>query len=268
MKKNISLITIIVILFLTLSSCTAAGANTVSTDGSTSMEKVISSLGELFQEQNSELKFTYNPTGSSTGIATVADGRCDIGLSSRWLKDSEIQKGLEAKVLALDGIVVIVNRNNKINDLSLATIAKIYKGEIKNWHEIGGDDSEIVVIGREASSGTRDGFESITGTKDMCLYSQELTSAGDVMTAVANNPQAIAYTSAAAIKDTVKALKVDSVKADEKTIKDGSYKIQRPFILITKKDTELSATAQKFLDFCLSDKSREIIKKAGLVPVN
>lgn len=241
---------------------------TVSTDGSTSMEKVIGALGEDFEGKNDGVTFTYNPTGSGTGITAVAEGRCDIGLSSRALKDEEIEKGLEETILAYDGIAVIVNTENPVSDLSLETIAKIYTGEITKWSEVGGNDDEIVLIGREANSGTRDGFESITDIEDKCKYRQELTATGDVISAVAGNPNAIGYASVASVKDTVKAVKVDGVVPTEKTIKDGTYTIQRPFVLVTKKNTKLSGTAKKFFDYCLSEEAEKIITSAGVVPAN
>ena len=242
-------------------------SGTVSTDGSTSMENVIGALGEAFTANNPDAKFTYNPTGSGTGITAVSEGRCDIGLSSRALKDEEKASGLTETVVALDGIAIIVNPNNPVNDITVETVAKIYKGEITNWKDLGGDDAEIAVIGREAGSGTRDGFESVTGTKDACKYRQELTSTGDVITTVANNPNAIGYASLAAVKDTVKARAVEGVAPSEETVKDGSYVVQRPFVLVTKTDTPLSAAAQKFFDFATSSEASDIISKAGAVPV-
>ncbi len=242
-------------------------SGTVSTDGSTSMENVIGALGEAFTANNPDAKFTYNPTGSGTGITAVSEGRCDIGLSSRALKDEEKASGLTETVVALDGIAIIVNPNNPVSDITVETVAKIYKGEITNWKDLGGDDAEIAVIGREAGSGTRDGFESVTGTKDACKYRQELTSTGDVITTVANNPNAIGYASLASVKDTVKALSVEGVAPSEETVKDGSYVVQRPFVLVTKTDTPLSAAAQKFFDFATSSEASDIISKAGAVPV-
>ena len=241
---------------------------TVSTDGSTSMEKVIGALGESFMAQNEGVTFTYNPTGSGSGITAVAEGRCDIGLSSRNLKDDEVAQGLKQTVLAYDGIAIIVNPENEVSDLDVETIAKIYTGEITNWKDVGGKDAEIVLIGREAGSGTRDGFESITGTEDKCLYRQELTSTGDVITTVAQNPDAIGYASLAAVKDTVKAVSVGGVVPSEDTVKDGSYVIQRPFVLVTKEGTELTPTAQKFFDYVTSADAAEIIAKAGAVAAN
>ena len=241
---------------------------TVSTDGSTSMEKVIGALGESFMEANKGVTFTYNPTGSGSGITAVSEGRCDIGLSSRALKDDEKAGGLKETILALDGIAIIVNPANPVNDLDIETIGKIYKGEITNWKEVGGNDAEIVLIGREAGSGTRDGFETITDTKDACKYRQELTSTGDVITTVANNPDAIGYASLAALKDSVKALTVGGVAPTEDTVKDGSYVVQRPFVLVTREGTELSKAAQEFFDYAVSSDAAGIISAAGAVAVN
>ena len=245
----------------------ADAGGTVATDGSTSMEAVIGSLGEQFMNDNPDITFTYNPTGSGTGITAVSEGRCDIGLSSRDLKDEEKEAGLEATELALDGIAVIVNSENDVSDLSLEDIKAIYTGEITNWSELGGADGEIVLIGREAGSGTRDGFESITETEEQCAYRQELTSTGDVITTVSNNPNAIGYASLAAVDDTVKPVSVDGVEPSEDTISDGTYKIQRPFMLVTKTDGELSEAAQKFFDYATSAEAADIISEAGAVPV-
>ena len=242
-------------------------SGTVATDGSTSMEKVIGALGEAFMEQNKGVTFTYNPTGSGSGITAVGEGRCDIGLSSRALKDDEKASGLKETILALDGIAVIVNPANPVSDLDVETIAKIYTGEITNWKEVGGNDAEIVLIGREAGSGTRDGFESITDTKDSCKYRQELTSTGDVITTVSTNPDAIGYASLAALKDNVKALTVGGIAPTEDTVKDGSYVIQRPFVLVTKDGAELSTAAQAFFDYATSADAADLIAAAGAVAV-
>ena len=265
MKKFITMMLIAVMSVSTLAGC--GTGQTVATDGSTSMEKVIGALGESFQNDTG-ISFTYNPTGSGSGIKAVLEGRCDIGLSSRELKDEEKESGLTGTVLAYDGIAIIVNPNNPINDLSLEEVAKIYKGEITNWSEIGGDDAEIVLIGREAGSGTRDGFESITDTEDACKYRQELTSTGDVITTVSQNPGAIGYASVASLKDTVKALTIDGVAATEEAIKDGSYVVQRPFVLVTKSDVKLSKEAQKFFDYIISKEANDIVSAAGVVPAN
>lgn len=268
MKKLTAIITVLSLALTVMTGCGKAGTGTVSTDGSTSMEKVIGALGESFEKNNSGVTFTYNPTGSGSGITAVAEGRCDIGLSSRNLKEEEKAQGLNETILALDGIAVIVNPDNPVDDLDLETIGKIYMGEITNWKEIGGNDQEIVLIGREAGSGTRDGFESITGTEDACKYRQELTSTGDVITTVAGNPAAIGYASLASVKETVKALSVGGVAPAEETVKDGSYVVQRPFVLVTKSGTELSETAQKFFDYITSSEANEIISSAGAVPVS
>ena len=243
-------------------------SGTVSTDGSTSMEKVINSLGESFMAMNKDVKFTYNPTGSGSGIQAVSEGRCDIGLSSRALKDDEKASGLVETVVALDGIAIVVNPENPVSDLDIDTIAKIYTGEITNWKDVGGNDAEIVLIGREAGSGTRDGFESITGTKDACQYRQELTSTGDVINTVSQNPDAIGYASLSAVGDSVKALTVGGVEATEATVKDGSYVVQRPFVLVTKEGTKLSPAAQAFFDYALSADAASIIAAAGAVAAN
>lgn len=243
-------------------------SGTVSTDGSTSMEKVIGVLKESFEAANEGVSVTYNPTGSGTGIKAVQEGRCDIGLSSRALKAEEEESGLVGTTLAIDGIAVIVNPANTVEDLDVETIAKIYIGEITNWSEVGGEDGEIVLIGREAGSGTRGGFEEITGTVDKCQYRQELSSTGDVITAVSQNPGAIGYASLASVKDTVKALKVAGVAPSEETVKDGSYLIQRPFVLVTKKDVVLPQAAQAFFDYATSSDANEVISAAGVVPVN
>ena len=283
MKKIISIALAAVLALALLAGCGSSAApatttalapeapaelsGTVATDGSTSMEKVIGALGEAFMEQNKGVTFTYNPTGSGSGITAVGEGRCDIGLSSRALKDDEKASGLKETVLALDGIAVIVNPANPVSDLDVETIAKIYTGEITNWKEVGGNDAEIVLIGREAGSGTRDGFESITDTKDSCKYRQELTSTGDVITTVSTNPDAIGYASLAALKDNVKALTVGGIAPTEDTVKDGSYVIQRPFVLVTKEGAELSTAAQAFFDYATSADAADLIAAAGAVAV-
>ena len=242
-------------------------AGTVTTDGSTSMEKVMGYLSESYMEENSGVKVTYNPTGSGSGIQAVEEGRCDIGLSSRNLKDDEKAKGLTETIVAIDGIAIIVNPQNTVEDLTVEQIGKIYTGEVSNWKDVGGQDAPIVIIGREAASGTRDGFESITKTKDKCKYSQELTSTGDVIQTVSSNPNAIGYASLAAVKDTVKTLKVEGVEPTEETIQSGKYKIQRDFVFVTKSDKELSKTAKAFFDYATSKQADDLIVKAGAVPV-
>lgn len=266
MKKLIGIFSAAILMCGTFTGCSSK-KEAVSTDGSTSMEEVIGVLGETF-ESDTDITVTYNPTGSGSGIKAVAEGTCDIGLSSRDLKDEEKAQGLTATVLAYDGIAIIVNPENPVSDLDVETIAQIYTGTIANWSEIGGADAEIVLIGREAGSGTRDGFESVTGTEDNCKYRQELTSTGDVITTVAGNPAAIGYASVASVKDSVKMLTVKGVTPTEETIKDGSYVIQRPFVLVTKTDKKLSESAQKFFDYITSEKAREAISSAGVVAAN
>ena len=277
MKKIIKLCLALLVMF-SLVACSGNANNdenvnddsepkTVSTDGSTSMEKVIGALGESFMANNEGVNFTYNPTGSGSGITAVSEGRCDIGLSSRALKDEEKASGLVETVLAYDGIAIIVNNDNPVTNISLEDLTKVYTGEITNWKDLGGNDGEIVLIGREAGSGTRDGFETITDTKDNCKYRQELTSTGDVITTVSTNPDAIGYASLASVKDNVKALTVDGVSPTEATIKDGSYPIQRPFVLVTKSGAALSETAQSFYDYATSSDANEVITAAGCVPV-
>ena len=246
----------------------AAISGTVSTDGSTSMEKVIGALSESYMAVNKDVTVNYNPTGSGAGITAVQEGTCDIGLSSRALKDEEKAAGLKETVLAYDGIAIIVHPDNPVSDLSIEQIAQLYTGEITNWKDVGGNDAQVVLIGREAASGTRDGFESITGTKDKCQYRQELTSTGDVITAVSQNPDAIGYASLASIKDSVKALNVDGVTPSEASVKDGSYKVQRPFVLVTVEGKALSEVAQSFFDYVTSADAADIIAKAGAVAAN
>ncbi len=269
MKKIIRLAIVSILAISLLAGCgKSKSGGSVATDGSTSMEKVIGALGEQFTIDNSDISFTYNPTGSGSGITAVSEGRCDIGLSSRTLKDDEKSAGLTETVLAYDGIAVIVNPKNSISDLTLEQIADIYTGAITNWSEVGGNDASIVLIGREAGSGTRDGFESITDTKDACQYRQELTSTGDVITTVSQNPDAIGYASLASVKDTVKTLSVGGVIPTEATVKDGSYAIQRPFVLVTKTGAALSESAQLFFDYITSSDAFAVISAAGAVPAN
>ena len=275
MKKIISTIALATSIGAVFAGCGAGASDnstgnaggTVTTDGSTSMSKVIGALSEAY-ESDTGVTVTYNATGSGSGIQAVQEGRCDIGLSSRSLKDEEKAKGLEETTLALDGIALVVNPENPVSDLDLETTSKIYTGEISNWKDVGGNDSDIVLIGREAGSGTRDGFESITYTTDKCQYRQELTSTGDVIATVASNPNAIGYASLSAVKDSVKALKVAGVAPSEETVKDGSYVVQRPFVLVTVKDKALSENAKKFMEFVTSKSANDIISGAGVVPAN
>lgn len=248
---------------------TASISGTVSTNGSTSMEKVVGVLSEQFMMDNTGVTVTYDPTGSGTGIEAVSNGSCDIGLSSRDLKEEEAAKGLTATVVALDGIAVIVNEACPVEDLSLEDIAAIFKGEVTDWSQLGGQAGAIACIGRESGSGTRDGFESITETEDLCVLSQELTSTGAVIEAVKNNPNAIGYASlsSAENQEGIKLVTVGGVACSEATVLDGSYAIQRPFVMVTKTGAELSEAAQAFFDFATSSAANDLIRTAGAVPV-
>jgi phosphate transport system substrate-binding protein len=229
------------------------------------MEQVIGILGEAFSLDHPEITVTYNPTGSGSGIQAVLDGRCDIALSSRYLKDSEKEQGLTETVLAYDGIAIIVNPENPISDLSLETLRDIYTGTITDWAELGAEPGEIVLIGREAGSGTRDGFESATGTTGACSYRQELTSTGDVITTVASNPNAIGYASLASVKDSVQIISIDGVTPSEVTIRDGSYSVQRPFLLVTLEEKPLTEEALLFTQFATGSDGVEWISRAGVI---
>ena len=244
-------------------------SGSVSTNGSTSMVKVIGAINEQFMADNQGVTVTYDATGSGTGIEAVSNGTCDIGLSSRALKDEETANGLTGTTVALDGIAVIVNADSPVADLSVEQIADIFTGKVTDWSAVGGTSGEIACIGREAGSGTRDGFESITGTKDSCKLSQELTSTGAVIEAVKNSPNAIGYASLSSVegKDGIKAVTVGGVECSEATVLDGSYVIQRPFVLVTKDGTPLSEAAQAYFDFATSSAANDLIKAAGAVPV-
>ena len=251
-------------------AATAAPAATelsgkVTTGGSTSMEKVIGALQEAFMEQNSGVDVTYDPTGSGAGITGAQEGSLDIGLSSRALKDGET--GVSATVIALDGIGIIVNNANTVEDLTTDQIAAIATCEVTNWKEVGGPDAEIVMIGREAGSGTRDGFESILKVSDQCKYAQELTATGAVIAAVQANENAIGYASLAALDDSVKALKVNGIACTEETVKDGSYTVQRPFVFVTKDGAQQTPAVKAFIDFAASADAASLISNAGAVPV-
>ena len=237
---------------------------TVNTDGSTSMESVVKALGEAFMEMNPEVTVNYSGTGSGTGIQSAIDGTCDLGLSSRALKDEEKTNGAVENIVALDGVAVVINPANGVEDLTVEQIAQIFTGEITNWSELGGTDGEIAVFGREAGSGTRGAFEEIVGV-DNCKYTNAYSSTGDVIGNVASNPNAIGYASLSAVDDTVKAVMVNGVAPSEDTVKDGTYEIQRPFVMVTKDGAELSEAAQAFLEFAMSEDAADIIAAAGAV---
>ena len=289
MKKTLALILTLALSLTALTGCgskteTPADTNTdnsaqteapatlsgsVSTNGSTSMEKVIGALSEQFMADNSGVTVTYDPTGSGAGIEAASNGSADIGLASRALKDEEKAGGLTETVVALDGIAVIVNADSKVADLTVEQIGKIFTGEITDWSEVGGDAGTISCIGREAGSGTLDGFQSITGTKDACKLDQELTSTGAVIEAVKNNPQAIGYASLSAVegKEGIKAITVGGVPCTEETVLDGSYQIQRPFVMVTRESEALNPAAQAFFDWAVSADAADLIRQAGAVPL-
>ena len=251
----------------TASSTAAALSGNVATGGSTSMKNVIAALTEGFAEVEPGVTVSYDPTGSGAGITGATDKTLDIGLSSRALKDDE-KADVDGTTIALDGIAIIVNNASKVEDLTVDQLKQMFTGEITNWSEVGGDDGEIVLIGREAGSGTRDGFESIVDVKDSCKYAQELTATGAVISAVEANPLAIGYASLSAVGDTVAMVTVEGVACSEATVKDGSYKIQRPFVFVTNKSVALSEQAQAFMDFAASKDAADLIRTAGAVPVN
>ena len=248
------------------SQAPAALSGVVNTDGSTSMEKVVKVLSESFMQDNGGVTINYNGSGSGTGLQSVIDGTCDLGLSSRELKDEEAANGAVAHVVALDGVAIVVNPANTVADLTVEQIAKIYTGEIADWSELGGAAGPIAVIGREAGSGTRGAFEEIVGVADACKYTNEYSSTGDVIGNVASNPNAIGYASLSALNDTVKAVNVEGVECTEATVQDGTYAIQRPFLIVTKDGAQLSDAAQAFLDYAMSGDVAELIVKAGAVP--
>ena len=249
------------------SSTAAALSGNVAAGGSTSMKNVIAALTEGFAEVEPGVTVSYDPTGSGAGITGATDKTLDIGLSSRALKDDE-KADVEGTTIALDGIAIIVNNASKVEDLTVDQLKQMFTGEITNWSEVGGDDGEIVLIGREAGSGTRDGFESIVDVKDSCKYAQELTATGAVISAVEANPLAIGYASLSAVGDTVKMVTVGGVECSEETVKDGSYEVQRPFVFVTNKSVALSEQAQAFFDFAVSADAADLIRTAGAVPVN
>ena len=251
----------------TASSAAAALSGNVATGGSTSMKNVIAALTEGFAEVEPGVTVSYDPTGSGAGITGATDKTLDIGLSSRALKDDE-KADVDGTTIALDGIAIIVNNASKVEDLTVDQLKQMFTGEITNWSEVGGDDGEIVLIGREAGSGTRDGFESIVDVKDSCKYAQELTATGAVISAVEANPLAIGYASLSAVGDTVKMVTVGGVECSEETVKDGSYEVQRPFVFVTNKSVALSEQAQAFFDFAASADAADLIRTAGAVPVN
>lgn len=267
MKKLLSVILSLSMALFAVSALAEDISGSVSLNGSTSMEKVVGVLSEQFMLDHPGVTVTYDATGSGTGIAAAQQGTSDIGLASRSLKDSET--GLTSLTVALDGIAVIVNANCGVEDLTVEQIAAIFTGSITNWNELGGADLEIACIGREAGSGTRDGFETVTGTADACVLAQELTSTGAVIQAVASSENAIGYASLSAVEgqEGIKAVKVEGVDCSEATVLDGTYAIQRPFVMVVSDAKEPTAAAQAFLDFATSADAADLIRMAGAVPV-
>lgn len=247
-------------------SSTVELSGTVNTAGSTSMKDVMAVLTEVFEKENPGVTINYTGSGSGAGIEGATSGTCDIGLSSRALKDEEKESGAVENIVALDGVAIVINPANGVENLTVEQIAQIFTGEITNWSEVGGTDGEIAVFGREAGSGTRGAFEEIVGVEDACKYTNEYSSTGDVIGNVASNPNAIGYASLSAVRDNVKAVKVNGVDCTEATVQDGTYEIQRPFVMITKDGTQLSDAAQAFLDFAMSADAASLIAQAGAVP--
>ena len=240
----------------------------VAATGSTSMEAVILGLQEGFKSVQPDITIGYTGSGSGAGITGVLEGTCDLGLSSRALSDEEKEQGAVENIIALDGVAVVINPENTVTDLTTEQIAKIFTGEITNWSEVGGADGEIAVFGREAGSGTRGAFEEILGIEDACAYMNEYSSTGDVIGNVASNPNAIGYASLSAVDESVTAVAVNGVTPSEETVADGSFAIQRPFVIVTVEGQELSPAAQAFLDYAMSDEVADIITAAGAVPAS
>lgn len=254
------------------SSAFEVGVNlsgTVTLAGSTSMEKVCEALMEGFMEKYPGITVTTEYTGSGAGIESLNAGSVNIGNASRHVKDEEAANGATENVIALDGIAVIVDKNNTVTDLTSEQLAGIYTGEITNWSELGGSDEAIVVIGRESGSGTRDAFEELNGIKDTCNYAQELDSTGAVLAKVASTPGAIGYVSLDVVDDSVIAEKINGVDATEENILNGTYALQRPFVMATKGNiNEQNELVKLWFDYINSDEGKEIIKSVGLIIPN
>lgn len=243
-------------------------SGTVNVNGSTSMGDVIAALTEGFNEINPDVQINYTGSGSGAGIEGVLAGTCDLGLSSRALSEDEKGQGAVENIIAKDGVAIVINPENTVTDLTTQQIAAIYTGEITNWSEVGGPDAEIAVLGRDSASGTRSAFEEILGIVDSCVYLNEYSSTGDVIGNVASNPNAIGYASLSAVDDSVVAVAVNGVTPTEETVADGSFAIQRPFVIVTVEGTELSPAAQAFLDYAMSAEVADIIAAAGAVSAN
>lgn len=244
-------------------------SGTISLAGSTSMEKVCEALMEGFMESNPGVTVTTEYTGSGAGIESLNAGSVNIGNASRHVKDEEAASGAVENVIALDGIAVIVDKENVVNDLTSEQLASIYKGETTNWKDLGGNDEAIVVIGRESGSGTRDAFEELNEIKDACKYAQELDSTGAVLAKVASTPGAIGYVSLDVVDDTVIAEKINSVDATEENILNGTYALQRPFVMATKGAiSEQDELVQAWFNYIASEEGKDIIKSVGLIIPN
>ena len=243
-------------------------------NGSTTVLPIVQKAAESYSHEAGAAAISLSGGGSGNGIKALIDGLTTIAMSSRDIKASEVKlaqaRGVKPvrTAVAVDAIVPVVNNANPVKDITLATLKAIYEGKIRNWKDVGGDDGEIVLVGREAGSGTRDGFESIVDVKDSCKYAQELTATGAVISAVEANPLAVGYASLSAVGDTVKMVTVGGVECSEETVKDGSYEVQRPFVFVTNKSVTLSEQAQAFVDFATSKDAADLIRTAGAVPVN
>lgn len=241
-------------------------SGTISLAGSTSMEKLCEAMSESFMETYPEVTVTVEYTGSGAGLESLASGSVDIGNSSRHLKDEEVAGGAVENVVAIDGIAVIVDPANSVSDIPADKLAAIYKGEITNWSELGGNDEAIVVIGRESGSGTRDAFEELLEVKDACKYAQELDSTGGVKAKVAATPGAIGYVSLDVVDESIKAVSIDSVEPTEANIIAGDYLLSRPFVMAT--NGEISAQndlVKGWFDYISSDAGKDVIKSVGLI---
>ena len=239
---------------------------TIKLAGSTSMEKLCEAMSESFMEKNPGVTVTVEYTGSGAGLESLAAGSVDIGNASRGLKDEEKASGAVENIVAIDGIAVITNKSCSIKDVTSKDLAKIYTGEITDWAELGGEEQPIIVIGREAGSGTRDAFEELLEVKDVCAYAQELDSTGAVLAKVGTTPGAIGYVSLDVVDDTVSGLKIDGVEPTEEEILAGNYMLQRPFVMATKGEiSEQNELVQAWFNYINSDDGKEVIKQVGLI---
>ena len=269
-KKIITVFTAVCVMATAFSGCSKKDegklSGKVTRAGSTSMEKLCEAMSESFMSANSGVTVTVEYSGSGAGLESLAKGSVDIGNASRALKDEEKAAGSVENIVAIDGIAVIADKGNKINDITAEDLKKVYKGEIKNWSELGGDDEAIVVIGREAGSGTRDAFEELLEIQDECNYAQELDSTGGVLAKVSATEGAIGYVSLDVVDDSVTGLKIDGVEASEEQILAGKYLLQRPFVMATKGEISAQSEAVKaWFDYIKSEEGKSVIKKVGLI---